>query len=269
MSTPNTPDSNNSDSLYAKREKIYPRQVHGIFAQLRMLGVISLMGFFYGTPWLQWDGRQAVLFDLPGRQFHILGITFWPQDFFYLAVLLILAALALFFFTALAGRLWCGFACPQTVWTEVFLWIERKVEGGRPQQIKLDKTDLKHKWLKKTTKHTIWLVLSLFTGITFVGFFTPIHELWVNFFTFSLGPWENFWVYFYAFATYGNAGWMREQVCIYMCPYARFQSAMIDADTFIIAYDEKRGDPRGSRKKNEDHREKGLQSAPHQSLPAD
>lgn len=251
-------NASDDNSLYVKRKKIYPRQVHGIFAQLRILGIISLLGFFYGTPWLEWNGRQAVLFDLPNRQFHILGITFWPQDFFYLAVLLILAALSLFFFTALAGRLWCGYACPQTVWTEVFLWIERKIEGTRAQQMKLDQADIKVKWFKKVLKHSIWIIFSLFTGFTFVGFFTPMQDLWSHFFSGSLGPWETFWVYFYGFATYGNAGWLREQVCIYMCPYARFQSAMIDADTFIIAYDENRGEPRGSRKKNVDYREQGL-----------
>jgi len=256
--TPQT-DAEVENSLYVKRKKIYPREVHGIFAQLRVLGIISLLGFFYGMPWLQWSGRQAILFDLPNRQFHILGVTFWPQDFFYLAVLLVIAALSLFFFTALAGRLWCGYACPQTVWTEMFLWIERKIEGSRPSQIRLDKSDWNaEKWRKKGLKHGAWLVLSLFTGLTFVGFFTPIRDLFYHIVNLSLGPWETFWVLFYGFATYGNAGWLREQVCIYMCPYARFQGAMIDSDTFIIAYDEKRGDPKGSRRKSEAPREIGL-----------
>jgi len=262
MTSPKTPSSNNDadieNALYVKRKKIYPREIHGVFAQLRILGIISLLGFFYGTPWLQWSGRQAVLFDLPNRQFHILGLTLWPQDFFYLAVLLVIAALSLFFFTALAGRLWCGYACPQTVWTEMFLWIERKIEGSRPSQMKLDQRPWSEKWQKKTLKHAAWLTLSLFTGLTFVGFFTPIQELSRNILNFSLGPWETFWVLFYSFATYGNAGWLREQVCIYMCPYARFQSAMIDSDTFIIAYDEKRGEPKGSRRKSEDPRNAGL-----------
>jgi len=226
---------------------------------LRVTGVLVLLGLYYFVPFLRWNGHQAVLFDLPSRRFYIFGITFWPQDFFYLAVLLIIAALSLFFFTALAGRLWCGYACPQTVWTEVFLWIERKIEGGRNKQIKLDKSPLTApKLWRKSLKHFIWISFSLWTGFTFVGYFTPITELLKNFMNLSLSSWEWFWVVFYGFATYGNAGWMREQVCIYMCPYARFQSAMFDRNTLIISYDDKRGEPRGSRKKSVDYKARGL-----------
>jgi cytochrome c oxidase accessory protein FixG len=257
----NKPESNDSvgQELYAKQEKIYPRQVHGMFANLRVTGVLVLLGLYYGLPWLRWDDRQAVLLDLPARQFHIFGLTFFPQDFFYLAILLIIAALALFFFTTLAGRLWCGYACPQTVWTEVFLWIERKVEGDRPKQIKLDKAAwTTRKRLIKGTKHAIWILFSLWTGYTFVGYFTPITELAFKIGSLQTGPWETFWVLFYSAATYLNAGWMREQVCIYMCPYARFQSAMFDENTLIISYDEARGDPRGSRKRSADPKALGL-----------
>jgi cytochrome c oxidase accessory protein FixG len=246
-------------ALYAKRKKIYAREVHGIFAQLRVLGVLSLLGIYYVLPWLNWGGRQAVLFDLPERKFYIFNLIFWPQDFFYLALLLIIAAFSLFFFTAVAGRLWCGYACPQTVWTEVFLWIERKIEGNRPQQMKLDKRPwTRRKLAIKGRKHFIWLAFSLYTGFTFVGYFTPITDLGARLVSFSLGPWEAFWVLFYGFATYGNAGWMREQVCIYMCPYARFQSAMFDKDTLIISYDDKRGEPRGARRRGIDYRAQGL-----------
>ena len=246
-------------ALYEKRQKIYPREVHGLFARLRLAGVVLLMGIFYLTPWFNWGDRQAILFDMPGRKFHILGLTFWPQDLFYLSALLILAALSLFLFTALAGRLWCGYACPQTVWTEVFLWIERKIEGDRMQQMKLDRSPWTSKKLSiKGTKHLVWIALSLWTGYTFVGYFTPIRELGHSVINFTLGPWEIFWVLFYGFATYGNAGWLREQVCKYMCPYARFQSAMIDPDTLIISYDEKRGEPRGSRKRSADPAQLGL-----------
>ncbi len=246
-------------TLYAKRQKIYPRQVHGLFAKLKITSVFILLGMYYIFPWLQWNGQQIVLFDLPARQFHIFGLTFWPQDAIYLAFLLIIAAYALFFFTTLAGRLWCGFACPQTVWTETFLWIERLVEGDRPQQMKLDKSPLSaRKFRLKATKHSLWILFSLLTGFTFVGYFTPIRVLSAEIFSFSLGPWETFWLFFYSFATYGNAGWLREQVCIYMCPYARFQSAMFDADTLIVAYNEARGEPRGSRKRGADAKEKGL-----------
>jgi cytochrome c oxidase accessory protein FixG len=246
-------------ALYKKREKIYPRQVHGIFALLRNLAMVGLLGIFYGLPWIDWGGRQAVLFDLPARKFYIFGLTLWPQDFIYLSLLLILAALSLFFFTALAGRLWCGYACPQTVWTEIFMWIERKVEGDRKDQIKLDKAPLSAKKLaRKGSKHLIWMAFALWTGFTFVGWFTPIKTLYGELATFSLGPWETFWILFYGLATWGNAGFLREQVCIYMCPYARFQSAMFDKDTLLIAYDEKRGEPRGSRKRGVDHRTEGL-----------
>jgi len=250
-----------ADTLIASDTKIYPRAVHGLFAMWRSIGVLILLGIYYIVPWLTWGERQAVLFDLPNRKFHIFGLTFWPQDFFYFAVLLIIAAFALFFFTAIAGRLWCGYACPQTVWTELFMWIARKVEGDRPKQIKLDKMPWNaYKIRIKTTKHFLWLLLAAYTGFTFVGYFTPIDELASRIIELSLGPWEWFWIIFYSFATWGNAGFMREQVCIYMCPYARFQSVMFDNDTLIISYDEERGEPRGSRKRNEDPATKNLGS---------
>ena len=234
-------------SLYEVRRKIYPRAVHGWFAGWRWALVWITQLVFYGGPWLTWNGRQAVLFDIVHRKFYIFGLVFWPQDIVYLAVLLIISALALFLFTAVAGRLWCGFACPQTVYTEIFMWIERVIEGDRNARMRLDKAKLGGKKLVlKTAKHAAWLALSLWTGFTFVGYFTPIKELWGEALAFSFGPWEAFWVLFYGFATYGNAGWMREQVCKYMCPYARFQSAMFDSDTLIITYDQKRGEPRGS-----------------------
>ncbi|MGI9304274.1 MAG: cytochrome c oxidase accessory protein CcoG, partial [Gammaproteobacteria bacterium] len=256
---PATPSRDLEQELYAKRERIYPREVHGLFAVLRTSAVIVLLGLYYGIPWLQWDGRQAVLFDLPARKFHIFGLTFWPQDFFYLAALLITAALSLFFFTAIAGRLWCGYACPQTVWTEAFLAIERKIEGTRLQQMRLDKAPWSARKLAiKGAKHGIWILFSLWTGFTFVGYFTPITELAHNVLTLTTGPWQTFWILFYSFATYGNAGWLREQVCIYMCPYARFQSAMFDKDTLIVSYDNGRGEPRGSRRTDIDHRAQGL-----------
>ncbi|MGV6859687.1 MAG: cytochrome c oxidase accessory protein CcoG [bacterium] len=263
MANPQNDPANAADTLpeefYKKREKIYPREVHGLFARLRVAGVLGLLGLYYILPWIQWGGRQAVLLDLPARKFHILGLTFWPQDFFYLAVLLIIAALTLFFVTSLAGRVWCGYACPQTVWTEAFLWMERKFEGTRNQQMKLDKMPWNtEKILRKGGKHAAWFLFSLWTGFTFVGYFTPIRELGHHLVTFSLGPWEAFWVFFYGFATYGNAGWLREQVCTYMCPYARFQSAMFDKDTLIISYDPARGEPRGPRSKKVDPTEKGL-----------
>jgi cytochrome c oxidase accessory protein FixG len=257
--TPGPPRDQVQEALYAKREKIYPREVHGIFATGRVLGAVALLGIYYGLPWVHWGGRQAILFDLPHRKFYIVGWVFWPQDFFFLTLLLIMAAVSLFFFTALAGRLWCGYACPQTVWTEVFLWMERVVEGDRPKQMKLDKAPwTARKLFLKGAKQALWISFSLFTGFTFVGYFTPISELAGKLAAFSTGPWETFWVLFYGFATYLNAGWMREQVCIYMCPYARFQSAMFDKDTLIISYDAGRGEPRGARRRGIDYRAQGL-----------
>jgi len=245
--------------LYAAQAKVYPREIDGRFARLRTSAVFVLLGVFYALPWLRWDGHQAVLFDLPARKFHVLGLTFWPQDFFWLAWLLIIAALSLFFFTALAGRLWCGYACPQTVWTEVFLAIERAFEGRRNERVKLDAGAwTRAKILRKGGKQAVWIVFALWTGFTFVGFFTPIVELAREVPAATLGGWEAFWIVFYALATYGNAGFLREQVCKYMCPYARFQSAMFDQDTLVISYDAARGDPRGARKKSADPRALGL-----------
>jgi hypothetical protein len=215
--------------MYASAEKIYPREMKGRFDSLSKLATIILLGLFYFVPWLTWDDRQAVLFDLPARKFYLLGLTLWPQDFPYLAMLLIIAALSLFFFTALLGRVWCGFACPQTVWTEAFIWMEQWTEGTRSQRMKLDKAPWSwNKLRRKGSKQFLWVTFSLWTGFTFVGFFVPIRELGPELLTFSAGGWATFWTLFYGFATYGNAGYMREQVCKYMCPYARFQSAMFD-----------------------------------------
>jgi cytochrome c oxidase accessory protein FixG len=237
------------EALYARHKKVYPREVHGLFARLRVLLASLTLGIFYGLPWFNWGaGRQAFLIDLPERKFNLFAWTFWPQDLFYLAVILILSALLLFFFTAIFGRVWCGFTCPQTVWTEVFLWIERKIDGDRMKQMRLAKLPWNHeKILKRTTKYSAWVLFSLWTGFTFVGFFTPIRDLAASAFSFTLGPWETFWVFFYGFATFGNAGFLREQVCTYMCPYARFQGAMFDRNTLIVSYDKARGEPRGAR----------------------
>ncbi|HEX7558569.1 MAG TPA: cytochrome c oxidase accessory protein CcoG [Usitatibacter sp.] len=246
-------------SLYEVRRKIYPRAVSGAFARWRWGLVFATQAVFYGTAWLDWNGRQAVLFDLAARKFYIFGIVLWPQDFIYLTVLLVLSALSLFLFTAIAGRLWCGYACPQTVYTEIFMWIERKIEGDRPARQKLDASAAgARKIALKAAKHGAWIALSLWTGFTFVGYFTPIHQLVHSVAALSIGPWEGFWIGFYSFATYGNAGWMREQVCKYMCPYARFQSAMFDTDTLIITYDAARGEPRGGRARGVDPRSRGL-----------
>ncbi len=246
-------------SLYEVRKKIYARAVSGWFARWRIALVIATQLVFYCSPWLTWNDRQAVLFDLVSRKFYIFGLVFWPQDFIFLTALLIISAYSLFLFTAVAGRLWCGYACPQTVYTEMFMWIEHRIEGDRVQRMRLDQSDLgARKVGLKLLKHGVWIAVALWTGFTFVGYFTPIKTLAVSFAAWTLGPWETFWIFFYGFATYGNAGWMREQVCKYMCPYARFQSVMFDPDTLVITYDAKRGDPRGARGRKADPKAMGL-----------
>ena len=245
--------------LFEAQKTVYPRTVAGFFQNWRWALVWFTQLAFYGTAWLQWGERQALLFDLQARRFYIFGLVLYPQDFIYLAGLLVISALALFLFTAVAGRLWCGFSCPQTVYTEIFLWIERRIEGDRGARMKLDAAPLSmEKLVKKWFKHIAWVVFALWTGFTFVGYFTPIRELAMSFITTTMGPWEVFWVLFYGLATYGNAGFLREQVCKYMCPYARFQSAMFDRDTLIVSYDSARGEPRGSRPRNADAAARGL-----------
>jgi len=246
-------------SLYEKTAKIYPRAVTGRFARWRWALVWLTQLVFYGAPWLEWNARQAVLFDLASRRFYIFGLVLYPQDFIYLTALLVLSALCLFLFTAVAGRLWCGYACPQTVYTEIFMWFERHIEGDRIARMRLDAAPWQwNKLWRKGAKQGAWVAIGLWTGITFVGYFTPIRELVPAITSFGLGPWESFWVLFYGFATYGNAGYMREQVCKHMCPYARFQSAMFDRDTLVIGYDTQRGEPRGSRPRKVDPRAAGL-----------
>lgn len=246
-------------SLYEAHKKIYPRAVQGIFNNWRIALVIITQFVFYVFPWLTWNGRQAVLFDLAARKFYLFGLTFFPQDFIYLAGLLMCAALGLFLWTTIAGRLWCGYSCPQTVYTEIFLWIEQAIEGDRNKRMKLDKSPMSARKVGiKTAKHSAWILFSLWTGFTLVGFFTPIKDLLAAAQTFDFGPWETFWIFFYGGFTYLFAGFMREQVCKYMCPYARFQSVMFDADTLIISYDTQRGEPRGARKKGVDPKDAGL-----------
>jgi cytochrome c oxidase accessory protein FixG len=247
-----------SASLYEAQKKVYPRSISGVFANWRWIMVYVTQLIFYGLPWLQWGERQMVLFDLGARRFYIFGLVLYPQDFIYLTGLLIISALALFLFTAVAGRLWCGFSCPQTVYTEIFMWIEHKIEGDRSARIRLDNGPWTfEKTWKKSLKQLVWITVSFWTGFTFVGYFVPIRELGGELMSLH-GSWQIFWVFFYGLATYGNAGYLREQVCKYMCPYARFQSAMFDNDTLVVTYDPERGEPRGPRTKAVDYKAKGL-----------
>ncbi|MBL8488036.1 MAG: cytochrome c oxidase accessory protein CcoG [Rhodocyclaceae bacterium] len=239
--------------------KVYPRSVKGRFTTWRWVFVWLTQAVFYGLCWIPWDGRQAILFDIDARKFYLFDLVLWPQDTIYLVALLVLCALALFVFTAVAGRLWCGYACPQTVYTEIFLAIEKWIEGDRSARIKLDAAPWSaKKALVKGAKHGAWGLFALWTGITFVGYFVPIRELVAELANFSAGHWSAFWVLFYGFATYGNAGFLREQMCRQICPYARFQFVMLDPDSLIIAYDTARGEPRGGRARAADRKAMAL-----------
>lgn len=247
------------DLYTAGSSKIYTRKVKGFFQRLRRYTGIPLLLGYLLLPWLNIDGRQAVLFDLPERKFHILWTTFWPQDFMLLAWMLIIAAFALFTVTVLVGRVWCGFTCPQTVWTLMYIWAEDKCEGDRNARIKLDKAPMSFtKFRKKASKHGLWLLIAFVTGLTFIGYFYGVRDLTMDLFTFNAAPAGAFWVLFFTGATYVNAGFLREQVCKYMCPYARFQSVMYDYDTMLVTYDYKRGESRGKRKARQDYRASGL-----------
>jgi cytochrome c oxidase accessory protein FixG len=247
--------------MYHKRTKIYARSVSGLYARLRRLVVAVMQSVFFGMPWVQWNGRQAVLFDLDALRFHVFGLLLGPQDLVFLAALLVIAALALFFFTALAGRLWCGYSCPQTVYSEIYQWIELKTEGDRQARVKLDSQPWSAaKLARKAAKHSLWLLAALAAGFTLVGYFVPIRSLPEQLASAGLASWPAFWVLFYAGMLYGNAGWMREQICNYMCPYARIQSTLIDGDSMVIADDSARGDPRGSRPRRADPGALGLGS---------
>jgi len=254
------------DNTFARRTltpnldaKVYPRSITGRFNIWRRFFVWLTQIVFLGLCWVPWHGRQAVLFDFVTRKIYLFDLVLWPQDTIYVVFFLILCALALFLFTAVAGRVWCGYSCPQTVYTEIFLWLERLVEGERPKRIKLDAAPWStRKLVIKSVKHGLWALVALWTGISFVGYVVPIRELIDSLIHLSIGPWTTFWGLFYGLAIYGNAGFLREQMCRQICPYARFQFAMFDQDTLIIAYDNIRGDPRGARSRNSDHQAQGL-----------
>lgn len=255
----NITPSQASGDLYAKRQKIFTRSFTGLFRTLRISVGAVLFLLFLGTVWINWDGRQAVWWNLPERKFYVFGATFWPQDFMLLSWLLIISAFTLFFVTVYAGRVWCGYACPQTSWTWIFMWVEKITEGDRNKRMKLDKAPwTTEKILRRTAKHGLWILIGLITGLTFVGYFSPIRELASNLLSGQANGWAYFWVGFFTVMTYLAAGYLREQVCIYMCPYSRFQSVMFDKDTLIVSYDEKRGENRGARKKNADYKAQGL-----------
>lgn len=240
-------------NLYEKREKVYTRRIEGFYQKLRFFTGWPLLFAYFIFPWLEVAGRQAVYFNLPERKFHIFWMTFWPHDFGLLAWTLMIAAFFLFFITTLLGRVWCGYTCPQTVWTAIFMWMEQITEGERHQRIRLDQAPWHwEKIRKRLMKHGLWLGFAAFTGFTFIGYFYGIRDLAADLMGVEVYWVAAFWLFFFTAATYINAGWMREQVCIYMCPYARFQSAMFDRNTLIVSYDRERGEPRGPRPRNVD-----------------
>jgi len=240
-------------------KKVYTRKAQGVFQRLRHYVSLPLLLAFFLLPWLSIDGRPAVYFDMGELKFHVLWGIFWPQDSILLASILIMAAFSLLALTVWVGRVWCGFSCPQTLWTLMFIWIEDKCEGDRNQRIKLDKAPWsRQKLLKKFNKHSLWLLLSIFTAITFVAYFYNIHTLLDDILSLSVSVGGLVWIALFALMTYLNAGWLREQVCKHMCPYSRFQSAMYDDNTLLVAYDEGRGEGRGPRKPGADYREQGL-----------
>ncbi|WP_018691484.1 cytochrome c oxidase accessory protein CcoG [Algicola sagamiensis] len=244
---------------YNPRSRIYVRAVQGVHQLLRRRMNMVFMAVFMILPWIQFNGRQAILLDLAERQFNIFGLTLWPQDLTLFTWLLIIAAFALFFVTTFYGRVWCGYMCPQTVWTLIFIWFEEKFEGTRNQRIKLDKMPMSWtKFRKKAAKHTAWWSFSFLTSLTFIAYFVPVEELFIGFFTGQSSALIYGWVIFFAVCTYGNAGWMREIMCTHICPYARFQSAMFDKETFTVSYDPKRGESRGPRPRKKDPKELGL-----------
>src|SRR5690554_3631498 len=251
-----SPEESVQQEMYASRRHIYVREIKGLFQRIRRGSNWVLMLLFFVMPWVPWGDRPAIWFNLPGREFHIFSATFYPQEFMLLSWLLIICAFGLFFITVFAGRVWCGYTCPQSVWTFLFIWFEHRLEGSRNRRIKLDGQPMSaDKLWRKGTKHAIWVAIALATGVTFVGYFTPIRQLVVDLPTLQAHGWSYFWVGFFLVFTYLNAGWLREQVCIYMCPYARFQSVMFDRDTLIVSYDTARGEPRGARKKSLSHDE--------------
>ncbi|QTH70505.1 cytochrome c oxidase accessory protein CcoG [Pseudoalteromonas xiamenensis] len=241
------------------RNRIYVRAVSGLHQLLRRrIGFVGMLAFML-LPWINYQGKQAVLFDIMAQKFNIFGLTLLPQDLTILAFIFMIAAFALFVVTAFYGRVWCGYTCPQTVWTFIFIWFEEKLEGSANQRKKLDERPIDmDKFLRKSAKHASWIAFSLYTSITFVGYFTPIREFVPDFFTFSASASAAISTLVFTFCTYGNAGWMREIMCLHMCPYSRFQSAMFDKDTFTVSYDASRGENRGPRGRKQNPKELGL-----------
>lgn len=250
-------------ALFEQQKKIYPRRVWGKFRKVKWVAMVLLLGIYYLVPWLRWDRgayapNQAILIDIDHARAYFFGIEIWPQEIYYIAGMLILAAVGLFFVTSLFGRIWCGYACPQTVWTDLFVWVERIVQGDRNARKKLDESPWTlEKITKKSITHLIWLFIGLCTGGAWVFYFNDAPTLAEQIMHMEVPLSVSGWIIGLTCSTYLMAGFAREQVCTYMCPYARFQSAMFDKDTLIVAYDENRGEPRGKHKAGQSWEGKG------------
>ncbi|MBP2227655.1 cytochrome c oxidase accessory protein FixG [Azospirillum agricola] len=249
-------------SLFAEHAKIYPKSVKGTFRRLKWLALVVLLTIYYVLPWLRWDRGpgapdQAVLADIANRRLYVFFIELWPQQIYYLTGLLILGAVGLFLATALAGRVWCGYACPQTVWTDLFLWVERLIEGDRGARIRLDKAPWSAaKLARKTAKHTVWLLIAFATGGAWVFYFTDAPTLVGDVLHGRLSSDALPFAALFTATTYLLAGMAREQVCVYMCPWPRFQAAMVDEDSLIVTYEEWRGEGRARLRKSQSWEER-------------
>ena len=249
--------------LFEKQKRIYPRDIWGLYRKLKWLAMSVLLAIYYFVPWIRWDRGphvpdQAVLIDMPARRAYFFFIEIWPQEIFYLTGLLILAAVGLFFVTSLFGRVWCGYACPQTVWTDLFVKVEHFFQGDRNARMRLDAAPWGFdKIWRKVATHITWVIIGLFTGGAWVFYFSDAPTLADQIMHFAV-PWSTAsWIFGLTASTYLMAGFAREQVCTYMCPYARFQSAMFDRDTLIVGYDKERGEPRGGHKQGESWENRG------------
>lgn len=244
---------------YKSESPVYVRKQKGRYQRIRQLTGLMFVMVFILLPWINYQGNQAILFDIGKQQFHIFSQTFFPQDFTLLAGLLIVSCYLLFFVTTWLGRIWCGYVCPQTVWTFSFIWVEEWLEGSRNQRIKRDKQPKTLDTVaRKSAKHVVWGLMAFLTATTFMSYFLPTRELYLDLIALNWTGLTTFWVLFFTVCTYGNAGWLREKMCIYMCPYSRFQSAMFDKNTLLIAYDKLRGENRGRRKRKDNPKELGL-----------
>lgn len=244
-------DIDKDGPAYAYREKIHPQRIAGVFRRLKWSALGGILALYYILPWLRWDRGpnapdQAILADITGRRLYFFQIEIWPQEIYYLTGLLIIGAVGLFLITALAGRVWCGFACPQTIWTDLFMLVERWVEGDRNKRLKLDAAPFSlNKLARRTTKHAIWLLIALATGGAWIMYFVDAPTITADFFSGRASSTVYGFIGLFSAITYVLAGLAREQVCTYMCPWPRFQGAMVDEDSLIVTYEQWRGDPRG------------------------